>query len=129
MLGVEAGVASGCTAQKKRSELLLNIINFIKSINIVDIINIMDKTNVNNINIIIIINILTIIFMNININIIVASGCAVPKMRLDVLWGARSPFLLLPSTILTLSSPLSFPSSTSSTSPSSFSSSYYTQQS
>ena len=63
MLEVEAGVASGCTAQKKRSELLLNIINFIKSINIVDIINIMDITNVNNIKI----NILTIIFININI--------------------------------------------------------------
>ena len=104
MLGVEAGVASGCTAQKKRSELLLNIINFIKSINIVDIINIMDIldiTNVNNSNINI--NIL-------NINIIVASGCAVLKKRLDVLWGARSLFLLLPSTILTLSSPSSFPS-------------------
>ena len=79
------------------------------------------------------INIIIKIIINININImnidiIVASGCAVQKKRLDVLWGARSPFLLLPSTILTLTSPSSFPSSTSSTTPSYFSSSYYSNQ-
>ena len=84
--------------------------NIIKFINIMDIMDIMDITNIN-----IIIKIIINININImNINIIVASGCAVLKKRLDVLWGTRSLFLLLPSTILTLSSPSSFKSPLSS---------------